>query len=216
MKRFADLPEIVLGPLEGRPDGDWQLAPPGKWTSAQIVEHLALALEWCATGFEERRARDPMLRRPSTFAQRVGKVLVMDFGWFPPPVQNVGDKQQLCFLSDQGFALSKFSKNQAAAARYLDWVSTSDFAQLFMKNIPGMFTYIPGNYSLDPLANQILQVAKKSDLTERLMTEKLSAQAPSGTDLLDDASVKLVLGEFTPEQAAEYVQKNLETWFKFQ
>jgi raffinose/stachyose/melibiose transport system substrate-binding protein len=140
----------------------------------------------------------------------------LNFGWFPPPVQNVGDKQQLCFLSDQGFALSKFSKNQAAAARYLDWVSTSDFAQLFMKNIPGMFTYIPGNYSLDPLANQILQVAKKSDLTERLMTEKLSAQAPSGTDLLDDASVKLVLGEFTPEQAAEYVQKNLETWFKFQ
>lgn len=84
MKRFSDLPEIVLGPLTDRSDADWQLAPPGKWTSAQIVEHLALALEWSATGFEERRARDPMIRRPSTIPQRVAKVLVMHLGWFPP------------------------------------------------------------------------------------------------------------------------------------
>ncbi len=84
MKRFSDLPDIVLGPLEGRPDADWQEAPTGKWTPAQIVEHLALALEWCATGFEERRAHDPMVRRPVTFPQRVGKLLVMHFGWFPP------------------------------------------------------------------------------------------------------------------------------------
>jgi uncharacterized protein DUF1569 len=84
MKRFGDLPEIVLDPLKDRPDADWQVAPPGAWTPAQIVEHLALALEWSATGFEERRARDPMTRRPSTVGQRVAKVLVMDFGWFPP------------------------------------------------------------------------------------------------------------------------------------
>lgn len=84
MKRFSDLPEIVLGPLKDRSDADWQQAPPGKWTPAQIVEHLALALEWSATGFEERRARDPMIRRPSTVPQRVAKVLVMGFGWFPP------------------------------------------------------------------------------------------------------------------------------------
>lgn len=84
MKRFSDLPDIVLGPLKDRPDADWQQTPPGRWTPAQIVEHLALALEWSATGFEERRARDPMIRRPSAMSQRVAKVLVMDFGWFPP------------------------------------------------------------------------------------------------------------------------------------
>ena len=62
MRKFADLPDIVLGPLTDRSDAEWQQAPSGKWTPAQIVEHLALALEWCATGFEERRARDPMIR----------------------------------------------------------------------------------------------------------------------------------------------------------
>jgi hypothetical protein len=84
MKRFSDLPDIVLGPLKDRPDADWQQAPPGKWTPAQIVEHLALALEGCADGFEKRRARDPMFRRSPTGPQRIGKVLVMHLGWFPP------------------------------------------------------------------------------------------------------------------------------------
>lgn len=84
MKKFADLPDIVLGPLKDRADADWQLAPPGKWTPAQIVEHLALGLEGCADGFEKRRARDPMFRRRPTAIQRIGKVLLMQLGWFPP------------------------------------------------------------------------------------------------------------------------------------
>jgi len=87
MTDFADLPEFVLGPLVKHSDADWYKAPPGKWTPAQIVEHLALGLEWSATGFEERRARDPMMRRPLTVVQRVTKFLVLELGWFPVPAK---------------------------------------------------------------------------------------------------------------------------------
>lgn len=80
---FSDLPDIVLGPLAARPEADWHRAPPGKWCPAQIVEHLALALEWSSQGFAERRARDPMVRRPRTLAERVGYFLVMGLGWSP-------------------------------------------------------------------------------------------------------------------------------------
>lgn len=84
MSGFSDLPDIVLGPLKDRPDADWYRAPPGRWTSAQIVEHLALGLEWSAVGFEDRRARDPMVRRPLRLGERLAKVLIMDLGFFPP------------------------------------------------------------------------------------------------------------------------------------
>ena len=77
------MPDFVLGPLAGRPDAEWYRAPAGKWNTAQIVEHLALGIEWSATGFAERRARDPMVRRPPTFVQRVTKVCVIELGWFP-------------------------------------------------------------------------------------------------------------------------------------
>ena len=82
--RFANLADIVLAPFAGRPDDAWYVAPPGKWNSAQIVEHLAMGLEWSAAGFEERRARDPMVRRPLTIPQRVARLFAMHMEWIPP------------------------------------------------------------------------------------------------------------------------------------
>jgi len=45
------------------------------------------------------------------------KAAGVNFGWFPPPPQNAGDKGQLCFLSDLGYSLSKYSKNVDARRR---------------------------------------------------------------------------------------------------
>ena len=87
MATFTDLPDIVLSPLKTRPDTDWYKAPAGHWCSAQIVEHLALGIEWCAAGFEDRRARDPMVRRPLKLLERIARILVMDLGFFPPFMQ---------------------------------------------------------------------------------------------------------------------------------
>ena len=81
---FADLPATVLGLLEGRPDADWHRGPSGRWTPAQIVEHLAISLDWSGRTFAERRARAPMARRPRGLIARVGSVLIVRWGWFPP------------------------------------------------------------------------------------------------------------------------------------
>ena len=81
---MTDLGAIVLGPLTGRPETAWQQAPPGKWTSAQIVEHLALALELSSATFAARRAKGPMARRGTTLKEKIGKVFTFGLGWFPP------------------------------------------------------------------------------------------------------------------------------------
>src|ERR687887_574943 len=69
---FADIPDAVLGPLAGRPDADWHRAPPGKWTPAQIVQHLAIGIDGSGRTFESRRAKPSMRRRPRTAGQRLG------------------------------------------------------------------------------------------------------------------------------------------------
>ncbi|HKE89122.1 MAG TPA: DUF1569 domain-containing protein [Gemmatimonadales bacterium] len=84
MSKFSDLPDIVLGSLKDHPEVDWYRAPEGHWCSAQIVEHLALGLQWSAAGFEDRRARDPMVRRPLKLRERLARVCIMDLGFFPP------------------------------------------------------------------------------------------------------------------------------------
>ncbi len=81
---MTDLSGLVLGPLAGRPETSWQQAPPGKWTPAQIVEHLALALEMSAATFAARRAKEPMARRGTTLREKIGKVFTFGLGWFPP------------------------------------------------------------------------------------------------------------------------------------
>lgn len=84
MEPFTALPDLVLGPLAGRSDADWYQAPPGKWNSAQIVEHLALALEGSGRGFEQRRAHAPMQRRRRTPVEFALRSIVVGMGWFPP------------------------------------------------------------------------------------------------------------------------------------
>jgi len=81
---LSGLTTVVLTPLEGRSDADWQRAPSGKWTPAQIVEHLAIGLEWSAEKFRARRNHAPMERRRLTPAERIAKLLILGLRWFPP------------------------------------------------------------------------------------------------------------------------------------
>ncbi len=81
---LGDLPNLVLGPLRGRPDSEWQRGPAGKWTPAQIVEHLALGLALSAETFQARKNHAPMKRRPRTPAEKIARLFVFGLRWFPP------------------------------------------------------------------------------------------------------------------------------------
>ena len=85
---FADLPELVLGPLVGRPDADWHRAPPGKWSPLQIVQHLAIGIDGSARTFDSRRAHAPMRRRPRTAWQWLGYMVILRVGWYPTGFQS--------------------------------------------------------------------------------------------------------------------------------
>ncbi len=136
-------------------------------------------------------------------------------GWFPPPVKQEGNKLQYCFHVDAGIAVNKNSKNLEAALEYAKWTSSLVYTQLFTSELPGFFSYYPESITLaDPLAQEMLETASTADLTVRLMSEKLSAQSPSGEDLLNEALQGMFLGTYTPESAAAYVQDQLDTWYQ--
>src|SRR2546422_7033582 len=80
---FADLPQLVLGPLAGRPDADWHRAPPGKWSPAHIVQHLAIGIDGSARTFDSRRAHAPMRRRPRTVREWLGYLVIRHGGECP-------------------------------------------------------------------------------------------------------------------------------------
>src|SRR5213594_1739304 len=84
MKPIGELRDLVLGPLRGRADSEWEHGPPGKWTPAQIVEHLALGLTLSGETFQKRRNHAPMSRRRRTPAEQVARFFIFGLRWFPP------------------------------------------------------------------------------------------------------------------------------------
>ncbi|NLZ77147.1 MAG: extracellular solute-binding protein [Spirochaetales bacterium] len=135
-------------------------------------------------------------------------------GWFAPPVEKAGDRLQYCFHVDIGVGVNKNSKHLDEAIEYLKWVAGAEYAQALMNELPGFFSYTPADVKInDPLAAAMFEVIADSDPTVRTVWEKLSAQAPSGNELMGIALPGMMVDKYTPKEAAEFVQSQLETWY---
>ncbi len=136
-----------------------------------------------------------------------------DIGYFAPPLAKAGDTLQYCFHVDAGIAMNKNTKYPEETKIYMDWVANSEYAQLLMNELPGFFGYTPGNYTLsNQLAKEMQSYVADSVPTVRTVWEKLSAQDPSGNSLVGEAIQKMYADEFTPMEAAEYVNDGL-SWY---
>src|SRR5437016_13810002 len=84
LDRFAAIPDVVLGPLAGRSEAEWPRAPPGKWTPAQIVHHLAISVDGSSPASQERRAKPPMRRRARRLRLQAAHSSFVEAGVLPP------------------------------------------------------------------------------------------------------------------------------------
>jgi len=60
-----------------------QERPPGKWSTAEILEHLYLTYTGTIKGFERVLAAGKPLATTPTLKQRVGALVVVGFGYLP-------------------------------------------------------------------------------------------------------------------------------------
>ena len=136
-----------------------------------------------------------------------------DVGYFAPPLAKKGDKLQYCFHVDGGIAMNKNTKYPEEAKTYMKWLASPAYAQLLMNELPGFFSYTPGKYTLtNSLAKEMQSYVADSVPTVRTVWEKLSAQSPSGNELVGEAIQKMYANELTPAQAAKYVDDGL-SWY---
>jgi hypothetical protein len=79
---LARLEPLVLYPLHGISDGDWHRAPRGRWTIAQIVQHLAVGVDLVAGAFTALAESGAMKRRRRPH-ETVLRHLVLGIGRIP-------------------------------------------------------------------------------------------------------------------------------------
>lgn len=105
-QEFAKIEAIVDDATAGMTEEQLRFRPEGKWSSCEVLEHLALTYGGTAKAFQKRVAEGPQGGSP-TLKQRAAHLMVLECGIFPfkrkSPVQvapkgEIGGREAMALL----------------------------------------------------------------------------------------------------------------------
>jgi raffinose/stachyose/melibiose transport system substrate-binding protein len=140
----------------------------------------------------------------------------LELGAFPPYTFDAAGERVIDDHPDIAIGLNAASKNKEVARTFLSWLASEEFAQLYSNALPGFFPLAKGNYTLDdPVAQAFVDWRKQYKSSFRCSYQILSRNAnPNNENDLWNVCSQVLNGTMTPQQAADSVQKNLESWYK--
>ena len=137
-----------------------------------------------------------------------------EMGAFYPPVQNAGDT---CYISDHtdiGIGMNAATANPEAAKTFLNWVGSSEFATIFANALPGFFPLSSAPVTLeDPLAQEFISWRGECESTIRSTYQVQSRGTPNLENETWNASVAVIKGDESPEDAGKRLQEGLASWY---
>jgi raffinose/stachyose/melibiose transport system substrate-binding protein len=141
-----------------------------------------------------------------------------EVGVFKPPTP---DGMEDCFISDHtdiaiGMNGALADDKKAAAETFLAWVASTDFATIYANALPGFFPLSSGEVTLeDPLAQEFLSWRSECQSTIRSSYQILSRSSEFNNENdLWAANARMLNGELTAAEAADFVQSNLANWYE--
>ena len=135
-------------------------------------------------------------------------------GAFPPPPPAGAKKAYISDHQDIALGLNAASKHKEAAKKFLSWLTTKEFAELYGNALPGFFPL--HDYAItikDPVANEFLSWRKDHEGTFRMTYYKLSDQKPDAETDLWTASSRILNKKMKPEEAARWMECRLASWY---
>ncbi|WP_439528354.1 ABC transporter substrate-binding protein [Pannonibacter sp.] len=145
------------------------------------------------------------------FKQQAG----FELGAFYPPVPAAGDQ---CYISDHtdiALGMNAATKHPEETKKFLDWVGSAEFAELYSNALPGFFSLSNAKIELsEPLAQEFVSWRETCKPTIRSTYQILSRGTPNLENETWNASANVIRGAETPEAAAERLQKGLASWYE--
>ena len=199
-----------------------------KLTDAPWVEPYAVLAKWkdyLGDGFEAQTYPDSQnlftLGRAAIYPAGSWEIGLFNtqaqfkMGAFPPPVKAEGDT---CYISDHndiGIGLNAKSGNAEAAKKFLTFVASPEFADMYANSLPGFFSLNSTAVKMaDPLAQEFVSWRETCKPTIRSTYQILSRGTPNLENETWVESANVINGTDTPEVAAEKLQKGLDSWYK--
>ena len=137
-----------------------------------------------------------------------------EMGAFPPPVPVAGDE---CYISDHtdiAIGMNTATDHPEAATTFLNWVGSAEFATLYANALPGFFSL--SNHEVvmeDPLAQEFVSWRGDCKSSIRSTYQILSRGTPNLENETWNASVAVIRGNETPEEAGQRLQDGLASWY---
>jgi raffinose/stachyose/melibiose transport system substrate-binding protein len=139
----------------------------------------------------------------------------LELGAFPPPVKKAGDK---CYISDHmdiGMGVNKKSKNKEDAYKFLAWLGSQEFADIYTNKVTGFFSL--SNHLItvkDPVAKQMIEWRASCASTIRLNAQVLNRGEPSMENELWNVNAQVLNGNLSAKDAAARIQNGFAKWYK--
>jgi raffinose/stachyose/melibiose transport system substrate-binding protein len=199
-----------------------------KFTDPQYVavwESLAKWKPYLSSGFEAQGYPDSQnlfsLGRAAIYPAGSWDITLFneqgDFkmGAFPPPLPEGTDA---CYISDHtdiALGMNAKTPNAEAARKFLEWMTTAEFAEIYANSLPGFFSLSNHQVKLtDPVAQEFVDWRKDCQSTIRNSYQILSRGEPNLENELWRVSAQVINGALTPADAAKEIQTGLEKWYK--
>ncbi|MGK5048255.1 ABC transporter substrate-binding protein [Janthinobacterium sp. GB4P2] len=139
----------------------------------------------------------------------------LELGAFNPPVRKAGDK---CYISDHtdiGMSVNKKSKNKEDAYKFLAWLGSQEFADIYTNKVTGFFSLSNHLISIkDPVAKQMNGWRASCASTIRLNAQILNRGEPSMENELWNVNAQVLNGKLAPKDAARQIQSGFAKWYK--
>jgi raffinose/stachyose/melibiose transport system substrate-binding protein len=122
-----------------------------------------------------------------------------------------------CYISDHtdiGIGLNAKSGNAEEAKKFLDWVGSEEFANIFANALPGFFPLSNAKVTLsDDVAQEFVNWRGECKSTIRNSYQILSRGTPNLENEMWNVSAQVLNGTLTPDAAAAQLQDGLKKWY---
>lgn len=136
-------------------------------------------------------------------------------GVFKPPRRNAGETCSVIDHTDLGIGVNAASPNRAAALKFVKWVATPQFGNIYASALPGNFPLAKNSKrQATGLAAEFDKWRDECDRTIRLTARFLERGPGDPTEhTIWAASTGVLQGTMTPKAAAELLNSALTSWY---
>lgn len=132
-------------------------------------------------------------------------------GVFPPPLPREGAACHISDHMDLGLGVNRHSKNKEDAYKFIAWVGSQEFADLYTNRLTGFFTLSHHLIAVrDPVAKQMAEWRKRCASTIRINAQVLNRGQPSMEVEMWAVTSQVLNGSLAPGDGAVRLQNRVE------